>query len=322
MKTYITTAAVVALCAGAYPSIAQNKQHSNEKTENKIEETVVIRKNNTGSTTVEIKDGEVYVNGEKMGGSSRHDVNSNKKIIIENGRGGSHMQLFEDDDTDMPFARKAMLGIYTRSNEDMNGAEIDMVSPNSGADKAGLRKGDVITRIDDIGIKDSKQLTELIAKHDAGDKVAITYERKGKTLNTEATLSDVPKPSMARVYKFGPEFKDVDIPNPMVRPFALDIINEAAEATPKMGATVEDMADGNGVRVLSARPGSPAANAGLQKDDVIKSLNGETILSVDDLQGAIRGSKRNEAIKLGYERKGATKNTTITFPKTTRKKDL
>jgi serine protease Do len=321
MKTCLTTAVAFALCACAFPAMSQSKQHTKEKSEPKSEETVVIRERNSGNTTVEIKDGDVYVNGKKMT-HGKSDGKNHQKIIIENGSGGSHMRMFDDDDMPMLSSRRAMLGVYTTPGEDVAGAEIDMVSPSSAADKAGLRKGDVIKRIDDIGINNSKQLTELITKHDPGDKVTVTYERNGKTLSTEAALSEAPNQGVARIYKYGPDFKEFEMPNTMGRPFAFDITSELPDASPKMGATVEDLADGNGVRVLGTKPGSPASEAGIQKDDVIKELNGMNIASVDDLQIAIRDVKRNENVKLRFERKGKSSSTNIRFPKATRKKDL
>ncbi len=322
MKTSITIATAFALCVCASPAMSQTKQHSKEQHKKKSEETVIIR-NSAGTTTVEVKDGDVYINGEKMADGQSGNAN-NRKIIIKNGNGRSSFNWNDDEELALPQTRKAMLGVYTAPNDNIAGAEIDMVAPSSGADKAGLQKGDIITRVDDIGIKDGKQLTELISKHEAGDKIAITYERDGKKMRTDATLSPVRKEATVQVYKWPHDMNNMEMPNTMMNnhPFMFDITNELPDAKPKMGATVEDLADGNGVRILSAKPGSAAENAGLQRDDVIKSMNGETILSVDDLQSIISSSKRNEAISLSYERKGKPYKTTITFPKSTRKKDL
>lgn len=322
MKTCFITATAFALSICTLPTMAQNKQSSKERKESKSEETIIVR-NGSGSTTVEVKDGEVFINGEKMA-NGKNPTSVNKKIIIRDNGGKSQMSWIDDEELAMP-TRKAMLGIYTKTDENNDGAAIDMVSPNSGADKAGLRKGDIITRIDDIGIKDGKHLTELISKHDAGDKVAITYDRDGKTLHTDAVLSPVHYDRTVQVFSMPPHGREdmaMSMPNNMRTPFVLDINNELSDASPKMGATVEDLADGNGVRVLSTRPGSPAENAGLVKNDVIKKMNGETILTVEDLQSVISNSKRNEAIGVTYERKGKVAKTNVTFPKTTHKKDL
>ena len=319
MKTCFITATAFALSVCTLPAMSQSKQLSKERNESKSEETVIVR-NRSSNTTVEVKDGDIFINGEKMT-DGRKPSSSNKKIVIRNNNGNSGMSWFDDEEMTMP-ARKAMLGIYTKTDEDIAGASIDMVSPNSGADNAGLRNGDIITRIDDIGIKDGKQLTELISKHDAGDKVAITYDRNGKLLHTDAVLSPVHQDHTVQVFSMPHGRDEMSLPNNMRAPFVVDINNELLDASPKIGATVEDLADGNGVRILGTRPSSPAENAGLIKNDVIKKMNGETILTVDDLQSIISRSKRNEAIGITYERKGKVAKTTVTFPKSTRKKDL
>jgi putative serine protease PepD len=60
---------------------------------------------------------------------------------------------------------------------------------NSGAaDKAGLEKGDVITKVDDQVIDGSESLVATIRGHRPGDKVALTYVRDGKTQTSTATL--------------------------------------------------------------------------------------------------------------------------------------
>jgi serine protease Do len=318
MKTCFIATTALALSVCTLPAMSQSKQLSKEKNETKSEETVIIR-NRSGNTTVEVKDGEVFINGEKM--EKGYKSSSNKKIIIKSDAHNPGMNWFDAEEIEMP-ARKAMLGIYTKTDEEIDGAAVDMVSPNSGADKAGLRKGDIITRIDDIGIKDGKQLTELISKHDVGDKVAITYDRNGKLLHTDAVLSPIHHDRTVQVFSMPRGREEMSIPNNMRAPFMLDINSELSDASPKMGATVEDLADGNGVRVLGTKPGSPAENAGLVKNDVIKKMNGETVLTVDDLQSIISSSKRNEAIDVTYERKGKVAKTKVTFPKTTRKKDL
>ncbi|MFI8089013.1 S1C family serine protease [Streptomyces sp. NPDC086080] len=64
----------------------------------------------------------------------------------------------------------------------------DPVDPGGPADKAGLRPGDVITKLDDRVIDSGPTLIGEIWTHKPGDKVTITYERGGKERTTELTL--------------------------------------------------------------------------------------------------------------------------------------
>lgn len=56
------------------------------------------------------------------------------------------------------------------------------------ADKAGLRPGDVITKLDDQVIDSGPTLIGEIWTHQPGDTVKLTYTRDGKTRTTEVTL--------------------------------------------------------------------------------------------------------------------------------------
>ena len=57
------------------------------------------------------------------------------------------------------------------------------------ADQAGLRKGDVIIRIEDRMVTDPNVLIAEIRSHRPGDTVTITYQRGGQTAQTTVTLA-------------------------------------------------------------------------------------------------------------------------------------
>ncbi|MFF4735330.1 S1C family serine protease [Streptomyces sp. NPDC001262] len=64
------------------------------------------------------------------------------------------------------------------------------VSPGGPADKAGLKPGDVITKLDDSKIDSGPTLISEIWTHQPGDKVTVTYTRDGKQATTEITLGE------------------------------------------------------------------------------------------------------------------------------------
>ncbi|MFI7320469.1 trypsin-like peptidase domain-containing protein [Streptomyces venezuelae] len=74
----------------------------------------------------------------------------------------------------------------TISREAVSGSE--PVTPNGPADKAGLKPGDVITKLDDMVIDSGPTLIGQIWTHKPGDKVKITYERDGKEHTVDVTL--------------------------------------------------------------------------------------------------------------------------------------
>ncbi|MEU8913468.1 MULTISPECIES: S1C family serine protease [Streptomyces] len=67
-----------------------------------------------------------------------------------------------------------------------NGSEA--VTPNGPADKAGLRPGDTITKLDDTVIDSGPTLISEIWQHKPGDEVTLTYKRGGKEHTTQVTL--------------------------------------------------------------------------------------------------------------------------------------
>ncbi|GAB2874576.1 trypsin-like peptidase domain-containing protein [Streptomyces deserti] len=90
----------------------------------------------------------------------------------------------------------AKIGASVSLEDSSNGAQItdqgaggsEAVEPGGPADKAGLRPGDVITKLDDRVIDSGPTLIGEIWTHKPGDKVTITYERGGKEHTVEVTL--------------------------------------------------------------------------------------------------------------------------------------
>lgn len=70
-----------------------------------------------------------------------------------------------------------------------SGAVIVETVKNSAADKAGLKKGDVITKLNNNKIKDHAYLRYELYQHQAGDTIEITYIRDGKENTTKVTLT-------------------------------------------------------------------------------------------------------------------------------------
>jgi len=75
------------------------------------------------------------------------------------------------------------------------GARILQVNPDTPAAKAGLRRGDLITAVDDMPIDGAHNLPDLIAQHRVGDKVVIRFLRQGKADSVRVTLAEDPRQS-------------------------------------------------------------------------------------------------------------------------------
>lgn len=73
------------------------------------------------------------------------------------------------------------------------GAFVVEVTKGSGAAKAGVREGDVITRVDSDQVRSMDDLILQVRRKKIGDEVVLTVSRKDKTLRLTVTISDKPK---------------------------------------------------------------------------------------------------------------------------------
>jgi len=80
---------------------------------------------------------------------------------------------------------------YAKTNNKPLGAYIGVVSPDGPAAKAGILKGDLITKINDGIVENSSDLIRELYKNNVGDKVTITYIRAGATKQVQATLGEI-----------------------------------------------------------------------------------------------------------------------------------
>jgi S1-C subfamily serine protease len=99
------------------------------------------------------------------------------------------------------------------------------------------------------------------------------------------------------------------IPVETVRSIAEQLISSGKVEHAYLGVSVED-ADG-GAGIAEVRPGTPAAEAGLQQGDVVTEVDGKTVTSGDDLRLAVEAHKPGDSLELTVERDGDTKTITV-----------
>jgi S1-C subfamily serine protease len=106
-------------------------------------------------------------------------------------------------------AKKKELGI----NSDIDGVYVIDVDPHGAAGEAGIKKGDVIVRVNDQPVNSDARLAELIARQKPGDKVKITYVRGGEQHEADATLKNklgsFASVNKAAIESLGADFSDV-----------------------------------------------------------------------------------------------------------------
>ncbi|MFC4147091.1 trypsin-like peptidase domain-containing protein [Micromonospora mangrovi] len=81
------------------------------------------------------------------------------------------------------------LGVSVNAAED-GGALVAAVAPGSAAEKAGLQRGDVITKFGDKPVNDSNDLVGAVQAGKVGDRVEVEYKRNGSTQTATVTLAE------------------------------------------------------------------------------------------------------------------------------------
>ena len=113
------------------------------------------------------------------------------------------LSLVEDIMTNGYVTDKAYMGITPQTMtaqmaqqyryDVTEGVFVCSVDPDSAADKAGLKLGDVITKMDDKDIASYEDLVAAKKSYSAGDTVTLTVYREGKTIEVELTFDAAPE---------------------------------------------------------------------------------------------------------------------------------
>jgi len=85
-------------------------------------------------------------------------------------------------------AGSALLGVVAVPRPGSDGLRLSSIMPGSGAERAGLREGDVIVRFAGSGVDGLEELRALIRDRKPGDSVSVLYLRDGEAHATSATL--------------------------------------------------------------------------------------------------------------------------------------
>lgn len=212
---------------------------------------------------------------------------------------------------------RAFLGVMSEKNE--KGAKITSVTKESAAAKAGLQKDDIITKVNDQSITDSEDLFETIRKFKPEDKVTISFLRDGQLKTTTAVLGKTME--MDVDFNFDDHLgRSFDFNMPELR--ELEKLNWNFSRKPRLGIEIQDTEDGKGVQVTEVEDETPAQKAGLQEKDIITSINGKSITSVDEIKAALKDLKEGDLIKAGITRSGKTQTIDIKIPKKLKTADL
>ena len=176
---------------------------------------------------------------------------------------------------DFGEVRRGLLGVTITTIDEESakalGAEVDSgalvsnIEPGSAAEKAGLHVDDIITRVDDKKIDNSRELANAIGLKGSGEEIGIEFVRDGTSHSVTATLG---QQSVSR--SAGTE----------IHP-GLAGAQFATSSTSTVG----------GVVVTEVEAGSPAAQRGLRSGDVIIAVNRRSVQDLRELRALAQGNR-------------------------------
>jgi serine protease Do len=194
--------------------------------------------------------------------------------------------------------------------EKNRGEFVARVVAGEGADKAGLKEGDIVLKVDGRDVTPEATLSYIVANIKPGTRIPLDILREGKPMRLNAVVGTRPPEEKLAQSNFNPEEnkefdKDTDTPDAKVirDAIGLSVIPIDAEIARQLGMG----ADTKGV-VIDVPGQGTAAQAGLRRGDVIVSATYQPVSTPAALATAIRSAKSagRGAILLGVKRRGAT----------------
>jgi S1-C subfamily serine protease len=159
----------------------------------------------------------------------------------------------------------------------VTGALVTRVLPGTPAEKAGIRRGDVLLSFDGKPVRTVKELQLLVASSALGKRVPVEVLREATRLTLVVVI-------VARDETAQPVLQQPQV----------------EESAPWVGMSFEET--GAGVRVSKVEPNSVAANAGIQQGDLVLAINHHVVKTLADLHTARQRARVKENALLLLQR--------------------
>ncbi len=192
--------------------------------------------------------------------------------------------------------KRGWLGVTIQNvNEDVaralglskdKGALVASVREGEPAAKAGIEPGDVIVSVDGESIEDANDLTRVIGSLPPEDTIKMTIWRKGQVKEVDVTLGERHK-QMAQARGQEPS-----------QPDDAEALGMSLEAVDEETAQSLNLPAVRGLVVTDVARDSKAAQANIQRGDVILEANGQEVNSVEDLTKVLKGDAAEKGVIL------------------------
>lgn len=187
------------------------------------------------------------------------------------------------------------------------GEFVQTVQDDGAADKAGIKSGDVVTKIDGKAVTNEQTLSFLVANIEPGTRIPIELIREGKTRTVNATVGKRPSEEELRQQQmFDPDAEEEMQPdnNDGAIPEKLGL--QVRELTPQIIDQLGADANTSGLVVVAVDRNSDAGQKGVRRGDIILTANYAAVDAIADLEKAIGDAERagREAVLLRVQRRG------------------
>jgi serine protease Do len=213
--------------------------------------------------------------------------------------------------------KRGYLGIQiSQLSEDMadslglpknHGEFVQGVEPGKGADKAGIKAGDVIIQVNRHEVTPDDTLSYIVSSLPIGSQVPIELIRNGKPISVTATIGE--RPPEEQLAKFGEQsddnFSDQDPQSSQQaaqKQLGLAVTPITASIAQQLGVPQST----RGVVVTGVDASTDAGQKGLRRGDVILTANGQPVVTEAELNAAVSAAKKagRNAILLQILRRG------------------
>ncbi|MGH9144464.1 MAG: PDZ domain-containing protein, partial [Vicinamibacterales bacterium] len=168
------------------------------------------------------------------------------------------------------------------------GAIVSKVTEGSAAEKAGMKRGDVIKSFNGVAVHDTNTLRNRVAEAGPGSSADLVIVRDGSDKHLTVKLDEAMASKSARA-------RDNDSASSDDKT-SLGIA--VAPLTPELAERARASKNAHGLLVEDVNPDGRAADAGIQSGDVIQEVNRAPVKSVEELRAALQKSSDKPTLLL------------------------
>jgi serine protease Do len=179
------------------------------------------------------------------------------------------------------------------------GALVAGVESDGPAAKAGIERGDIITKFNGETVHDEHELPEMVAATPIGRQVSVEVIRNGKHMTLNATIAQLKEQQIA----------SAENPGEAGASWGLQVRDLTPELAQQLG-----LHNSKGVVVTGVKQDSPAADANLQQGDQILEINHKKIANADEFATLAREVQKNKSQALLLVQRGDATLYTVINP--------